>query len=432
MKMYKRKKGNRRISRPGIQAKLEVGKKDDQFEKEADVIADGVVQMEGMENPGSMSLSEEEEQIQMKPIDNRESMMTPAGTTETEVIFENPKGQSGKQLDINHKAELEEAIGADFTNVRIHADKNSESMSQDLGAKAFTYKNHIFFNKDEYHPDTTEGRRLLAHELAHVVQQGAAKNNAVPTIQKQEVDRFGRSIVTSRSVLNHAGGTATGLGGGFLVGWAFDAMRESINSLPVIPVERQDIQSFFRQVSSGRRLSLMDVLRTRMKRHVRDYSVHRFALPFTVAERARLIDADLNVAQRIDRIDAFSNEFQAYHSETLESSYNIDRTMTFRPQLQENIRSASSLLGILDSGAVVTYMFYQVNMSPEEINDVQNKVGFYKEINIEALESLEQLQALYSSAISQNERTQRMIRRARLRARFSESPTRESNSPFVD
>ena len=67
-------------------------------------------------------------------------------------------------------------FGADFNNVRIHTGNEANTLSQSVGAKAFTHRNHIYFASDQYQPSTADGQRLLAHELTHTIQQGAVQN----------------------------------------------------------------------------------------------------------------------------------------------------------------------------------------------------------------------------------------------------------------
>ncbi len=64
--------------------------------------------------------------------------------------------------------------GVDFSRVRVHANARAAEAAQSLGARAFTYGRDIFFAQGEYAPQTAGGRKLLAHELAHVAQQSAA------------------------------------------------------------------------------------------------------------------------------------------------------------------------------------------------------------------------------------------------------------------
>lgn len=70
---------------------------------------------------------------------------------------------------------MERSFGMDFSKVRIHDDPGAAARADSLSAQAFTVGREIFFSSDKYRPTTTEGLRLIAHELAHVAQQGMAE-----------------------------------------------------------------------------------------------------------------------------------------------------------------------------------------------------------------------------------------------------------------
>ncbi len=72
-------------------------------------------------------------------------------------------------------------IGHDFSHVKIHTGKDAEESANDLNARAYTVGNHIVFNRNEYNPHSYEGKKLLAHELAHVMQHehGAVAKNYI-------------------------------------------------------------------------------------------------------------------------------------------------------------------------------------------------------------------------------------------------------------
>jgi hypothetical protein len=82
-----------------------------------------------------------------------------------------PKISSGHQLDSQTQNFMESHFGHDFSQVRIHDDLNDEKYARLMRARAFAFNNHIVFGKGEYAPHSTSGRRLLAHELAHIVQE---------------------------------------------------------------------------------------------------------------------------------------------------------------------------------------------------------------------------------------------------------------------
>lgn len=78
---------------------------------------------------------------------------------------------AGRPLDARTRALMEPRLAHDFGAVRIHTDARAQESAAGLGARAFTLGRDIVFGAGEYDPGSTGGRRLLAHELAHVVQQ---------------------------------------------------------------------------------------------------------------------------------------------------------------------------------------------------------------------------------------------------------------------
>lgn len=114
----------------------------------------------------------------------------------------------GQTLDKTVGAQIGGALGADFSNVHVHTDAKSDSLNRSLSAKAFTLGNDIFFSQGAYNPGTHGGKELLAHELTHVVQQGAGKPNKVQTkLQvgpagdkyEQEADAVARQVMQGPS-----------------------------------------------------------------------------------------------------------------------------------------------------------------------------------------------------------------------------------------
>ncbi|WP_084387752.1 eCIS core domain-containing protein [Grimontia marina] len=77
----------------------------------------------------------------------------------------------GRPLDNQTRAFMEPRFGMRFSNVRIHDGANAAKSTDDIHAKAYTCGNHIVFARNQYKPNTDHGRKLLAHELTHVIQQ---------------------------------------------------------------------------------------------------------------------------------------------------------------------------------------------------------------------------------------------------------------------
>ncbi|RYJ38359.1 DUF4157 domain containing protein [Flavobacterium anhuiense] len=113
--------------------------------------------------------SDEEKQLQKSAA----SDASPSDDSNIESKLNSSKG-GGSPLSGKIKTEMESGIGADFSNVRIHNDSNAVQMNKQLGAQAFATGNNIYFNEGKYNPNSKEGKHLLAHELTHTVQQGAA------------------------------------------------------------------------------------------------------------------------------------------------------------------------------------------------------------------------------------------------------------------
>jgi hypothetical protein len=87
---------------------------------------------------------------------------------------------AGRPLDPGVRTSMQAAFGVDFGRVRIHSDRQAGDLAGAVGARAFTYGADIFFAGGEYRPGERDGMRVLAHELTHVVQQGAARPASGP------------------------------------------------------------------------------------------------------------------------------------------------------------------------------------------------------------------------------------------------------------
>ena len=70
---------------------------------------------------------------------------------------------------------MEARFGADFSRVQMHADQHAAAVCDSISVRAFTYRSHIYFGTREYQPETEAGRRVLAHELTQLVQQGGGQ-----------------------------------------------------------------------------------------------------------------------------------------------------------------------------------------------------------------------------------------------------------------
>lgn len=117
----------------------------------------------------------------------------------------------GTSLPLATQQQMGDAIGADFSGVRVHTGSEAASLSNNIGAQAFTHGNDVYFNEGKYNPSSTEGAHLLAHELTHTVQQGAAVRREVKTQDELEFKPLQRKVAPDiqRDPPTASGGAAT-------------------------------------------------------------------------------------------------------------------------------------------------------------------------------------------------------------------------------
>ena len=106
-----------------------------------------------------------------------------------------PKG-NGIPLPTAEKNFFEPRFGKDFSHTHLHTDSRANALARSVNAKAFTLGRDVVFGAGEYRPETTEGKHLLAHELAHTMQQGGVRDSG--TLQRVVLgDITQQSIVPS-------------------------------------------------------------------------------------------------------------------------------------------------------------------------------------------------------------------------------------------
>ncbi len=86
----------------------------------------------------------------------------------------------GSPLHPGARSFMEERMGADFSDVRVHTGPKADDSARSINAQAYTVGNDVVFRSGAYQPDTESGRHVLAHELAHVVQQKAGPVAGTP------------------------------------------------------------------------------------------------------------------------------------------------------------------------------------------------------------------------------------------------------------
>jgi hypothetical protein len=134
---------------------------------------------------GSKKDKHEETMVQRKAEPLAETQ--PASTSSVREVLHD----SGRPLDRRTRGYMESRFGVDFGNVRIHTGDRAEQSARNLNARAYTVGSDVVFSSGKYAPETSSGRKLLAHELTHVVQQspGAARKAAGVSASPRRVQR---------------------------------------------------------------------------------------------------------------------------------------------------------------------------------------------------------------------------------------------------
>lgn len=143
-----------------VQRKLAVGATEDPAEREADRIADLALNRSfALEAPTAVV------GVRCRPEGSDNDIISAPPSVERVL------GRAGKKLDQPTQHDMARRFGHDFSTVRIHSDSATDDATSEIGARAFACGTHIAVRQRDYAPQTAFGRRLLAHELAHVVQQ---------------------------------------------------------------------------------------------------------------------------------------------------------------------------------------------------------------------------------------------------------------------
>jgi hypothetical protein len=172
--------------RLGLQAKLTINEGGDIYEQEAERIVDQVMAASSSPAAGRAPRCVQRFSGQLTG-----QLDVPSASVEHAVA------SPGRPLGWPLQQDMEQRFGHDFSQVRVHADAVAEQSAQDVNARAYTMGYHIVFGRGQFAPETHEGRRLIAHELTHVVQQ--SDNNGIGI--EQDNNRRGLSPVSQRVLI---------------------------------------------------------------------------------------------------------------------------------------------------------------------------------------------------------------------------------------
>lgn len=179
------------LRRKGIQAKTRISRPDELAEQAADQMAKAVMQDQTLADTGQQKSSNI---IQQPKVMNADIQ-----------ALQGP----GRPLPLTARQFFEPRLGVDLGQVRIHHDERAADFAEAIQARAFTDGRHVGFNRHEYNPDSLEGRRLLAHELAHCANSSSARH---PSVIWRENGVRVRSPVLDETLMQYTAAWGAGRG----------------------------------------------------------------------------------------------------------------------------------------------------------------------------------------------------------------------------
>jgi hypothetical protein len=201
-----------------LQTKLTLNQPGDQYEQEADLVAEQVMRMPepalrlqrkcgcGSNTSGAACEECEGGKVQLK----KHGSEGQANTRVPDIVHEVLRAP-GQPLDSSTRAFMEPRFGHDFSQVRVLADSKASESARSVGALAYTVGNKLVFAAGQYAPNVSESRRLIAHELTHVVQQSASVPQVQTSLEVNETsgadeaqaDAVAARVMSGQSVSSH-------------------------------------------------------------------------------------------------------------------------------------------------------------------------------------------------------------------------------------
>lgn len=182
-----------------IQPKLTIAPAGDQYEQEADRTAELVLSR--VESDRANNSDKNQDVLRLKRVASSAGGPGESVTSAVAASIQQARG-TGQALPSAYRASMEQAFGADFSGVRVHTGGNADRLNRSLRARAFTAGKDVFFKRGEYNATSRAGQELLAHELTHVVQQGAGL-----TFGKESVIQMERDLAPGTPVNGISEGT---------------------------------------------------------------------------------------------------------------------------------------------------------------------------------------------------------------------------------
>lgn len=316
-----------------LQTKLTVGPAGDRYEQEADRVAASVVRQIQRQpavtravDPVSgeaVSLQRWEQQpVEEVRLDAASGAGLAGGPVDggTEKAIQSARG-GGKPLAPKVRSSMEGAFNANFNSVRVHTNNKADSLNRSLNARAFTTGNDVFFKQGTYNPGSSDGQKLIAHELTHVVQQSGSgiSRDISPDIKRQTIQHTGDMRIQRQLSFDDSWEESMG---SYLTGYSKAGAQKILND-PFQKLEKQvallkkEDPSFKNEELNKKWSSLQRWVRRTKQREIK-YS-QRASVLRRITERLQLM-ATLESAPRKAKVGTLSVEPSSVISSQLVSS----------------------------------------------------------------------------------------------------------------
>ena len=195
-------------SNPGvIQSKLTINTPQDRYEQEADRVAEQIMRKEIPSAQGTSVHDEYCRSCQPQKLYSKSLQAKGSGESVVPPIVKDVLRDTAQPLDAPTKAFVEPRFGYDFSSVQVHIGGKAPESASALDARAYTVGQNIVFGANQYAPGTDSGRRLLAHELTHVVQQTGIGSQP-PGLQRASFGSDGRLSPAHQAIVRSAASVA--------------------------------------------------------------------------------------------------------------------------------------------------------------------------------------------------------------------------------
>ncbi len=185
-----------------LRPRLKVGETGDALEQEADRVAERVMRMPEPHGSPTRPAGTSGPAATLGQIETKSKQRGGIGGNTAPPIVHDVLNSPGQPLEGATRAFMELRFGYDFRQVRVHNDDRSAASARAINAEAYTAGTHTAFAAGRYAPDLPAGRRLLAHELAHVVQQSGGGAQVVRRYEAGEHTQFGQTGSELNGLIN--------------------------------------------------------------------------------------------------------------------------------------------------------------------------------------------------------------------------------------